>query len=130
MRFKVGSFIAIVACLVMAASLLAQSDALSGTWSGDWGPNSADRNAITMEVKFDGKAVTGNITGGRNVTSAIPLTNASFDPKTGAFKAEASVAGRGGAQVHYKIDGKVQGKEMTGSWNHDNRTGDFKLTKK
>ena len=32
------------------------------------------RNRVTVDLKWDGKALTGNITGGDNVTKAIPLT--------------------------------------------------------
>ena len=34
-----------------------------------------------------------------------------------------------GAMVHYVIDGKLEKNMMSGSWNHDNRKGDFKLTR-
>jgi len=43
---------------------------------------------------------------------------------------EADAKGRGGQTIHYVIDGKVEKNTMTGSWNHDNRKGDFKITKK
>jgi hypothetical protein len=36
----------------------------------------------------------------------------------------------GGKDIHYVIDGKVENNTMTGSWNHDNRKGDFKIMKK
>ena len=37
---------------------------------------------------------------------------------------------RSGANVKYVIEGKLEGTNLTGSWNHDNTKGDFKLTKK
>jgi hypothetical protein len=42
---------------------------------------------------------------------------------------EADATGRRGS-VHYTIDGKLEGDTMTGSWSHDDRKGDFKITKK
>jgi len=36
---------------------------------------------------------------------------------------------RGSSAIHYVIDGKVNNSTMTGSWNHDNRKGDFKISK-
>jgi hypothetical protein len=114
----------------MVVSALAQgSDPLSGAWSGDWGPNAADRNTVTLELKWDGKVLTGNITGGTNVSKPIPIQKGTFDAKTGAVHMQADVQSRG-ATVHYVIDGKVEKNSMSGSWNHDNRKGDFKLTKK
>jgi hypothetical protein len=43
---------------------------------------------------------------------------------------EAKAPAPGGATYHYIIDGKIENGTMTGSWNHDNRKGDFKITKK
>ena len=62
--------------------------------------------------------------------SAVELKKCTFDVKTGAVHMEADAKSRRGADIHYVIDGKVEGNTMTGSWNHDNRKGDFKITKK
>jgi len=42
---------------------------------------------------------------------------------------EFDVPGNNGETVHYMIEGKVEGKMMTGSWGHDAQRGDFRLTK-
>ena len=128
MRFRRLVFLGLLACLSIVVSALAQ-DPLSGTWSGDWGPSPGDRNDVTLQLKWDGKALTGNITGGTNVTSPIALQKSTFDAKTGAVHMEADASSRG-RTVHYVVDGKVDKGSMTGSWNHDNRKGDFKITKK
>ncbi len=117
-------------CLVLAASAFAQQsggDKLSGTWVGDWGPSAADRNQVTVELKWDGKALTGAVNPGPN---AVALQKATFDPKTDAVHFEADAKGRSGNILHYTIDGKVDKGTMTGSWSHDTRKGDFKITKK
>jgi hypothetical protein len=129
MRLSIVTFLSVVACLVIVASALAQADAVSGTWTGDWGPSPNDRNDVTLQLKWDGKALTGNITGGTNVSGPIALQKTSFDPKTGAVHMEADASSRG-RTIHYVVEGKVEKGAMTGSWNHDNRKGDFKLTKK
>ena len=130
MRLRVLASFAVVACLLMVISVFAQgSDPLSGTWTGDWGPSPSDRNDVTLVLKWDGKALTGNVTAGTNVSAPIPIQKATFDPKTGAVHMEADAMSRG-RSVHYVIDGKVDKNTMTGSWNHDNRKGDFKITKK
>jgi hypothetical protein len=107
--------------------LNAAPDPLSGTWTGDWGPNEYDRNQVTVELKWDGQNLTGTVNPGPN---AVELKKTTFDPKTGAIHMEADAASRRGGQVHYIIDGKVEGNNMTGSWSHDNRKGDFKIAKK
>jgi len=130
MRLRVLASFAVVACLLMVVSVFAQgSDPLSGTWTGDWGPSPSDRNDVTLVLKWDGKALTGNVTAGTNVSAPIPIQKGTFDPKTGVVHMEADAMSRG-RSVHYVIDGKVEKNTMTGSWNHDNRKGDFKITKK
>ena len=131
MKIRIWGSVMGLACLLAAASLWAQgANPITGSWTGNWGPNAYDRNNVTLDLKWDGKALTGNVSGGENVSSAIPVEKGSFDPKTGAIHMEVNAPGRGGATVHYIVDGKVEKGEMSGSWNHDNRKGDFKLTKK
>lgn len=103
------------------------ADPISGTWAGDWGPSASDRNTVTVDLKYDGKALTGTVNPGPN---AVPLSKSTFNAATGAVHMEADAKGRGGATVHYVIDGKIANGTMTGTWNHDAVKGDFKITKK
>lgn len=121
-----------VTFLLLAASLIVlplfAQDPLSGTWTGDWGPSATHRNNVTVELKWDGKALTGTVNPG---PSAVILQKSTFDPKTGTVHMEAdskNMAGNG--MVHFMIDGKVTGNTMAGSWNHGASKGDFKITKK
>jgi hypothetical protein len=131
MRVKVVGFVCFIACLAISISVFAQgkagADPISGTWSGDWGPTAAHRNPVTVDLKWDGKALTGVVNPGPR---AIQLQKTTFDAKTGAVHLEADAMGRGGATVRFVIDGKVENDTMTGSWLHDDRKGDFKITKK
>ncbi len=119
-----------VVFLLVAAGAFAQSgakDPLSGTWVGDWGPSASDRNQVTVELKYDGKNLTGTVNPGEH---AVKLEKCTYDPKTMKVHMEADAKGHSGAMVHYKIDGKVEGSSMTGTWNHDTTKGDFKIAKK
>jgi hypothetical protein len=119
-----------ISLFLLVTSVFAQ-DPLSGTWSGDWGPGPGDRNEVTLSLKWEGKALTGNVTGGENVGAPIPIQKGAFDPNSGKVHMEAVTKNpRSGQTVHFVIDGRVDKGTMTGSWNHDNRNGDFKLTKK
>lgn len=115
------------AAAAIGASKALVADPLSGTWTGDWGPSASDRNPVTVELKWDGKTLTGTVNPGPN---AVVLQKCTFDPKTGAVHMEADAKNRRGADIHYVIEGKVENATMSGSWNHDNRKGDFKITKK
>ncbi len=120
--------ICLVFCLTISASAFARAaDPLSGTWVGDWGPSAADRNQVTVEFKWDGKTVTGTVNPGPN---AVAVEKGTFDPKTNAVHFEANAKNRRGNMVHYVVEGKIEKTTMTGSWSHDNRKGDFKITKK
>ena len=129
------SVIGLLACLAVAVvagqgKALAQSDVLSGTWTGDWGPNAADRNQVSVDLKWDGKALTGTVRSTRPARPDVSISNATFDAATGVVKMEAEARNpRSGQAVKYVIDGKLSGTSMSGSWNHDNSKGDFKLTK-
>ena len=64
MRHKLlTSFFFLLACLALALPLLAQ-DPVSGTWTGDWGPSLYDRNPVTVDLKWDGKVLSGNVNSG------------------------------------------------------------------
>ncbi len=127
---KILQLVCLAVCLAIAASAFGQtagSDPLSGTWTGDWGPSPDHRNQVTVELKWDGKNLTGTVNPGPN---AVEMQKATFDPKEGAVHFEADAKNRRGDTVHYIVDGKAEKGVMTGSWSHDNRKGDFKITKK
>ena len=129
MRIKTLHLLCLAVSLALAvpAFVKAGSDPLSGTWVGDWGPSPSDRNQVTVELKWDGKSLTGTVNPGPN---AVELLKTSFDSKTGAVHMEADAKSRRGTAIHYLIDGKVEKGTMTGTWSHDDRKGDFKITKK
>jgi hypothetical protein len=122
----------ILICLAMAIPVLALqrgNDPLSGTWTGEWGPNAADRNTVSVDLKWDGKALSGTIHSINYQRADVTLLKSTFDATAAAVHMEADVMGRGG-MVHYVIDGKLANGSISGSWNHGNSKGDFKLAKK
>jgi hypothetical protein len=134
MKVRTLSVICLLTCLVIAAPTLAQrgpaqSDPLTGSWSGEWGPNAQDRNQVTVDLKWDGKVLTGVVRTANR--PEVNLSNSTFDATTRTVKMEAVAKNpRTDANVKYLIEGKLDGTTMSGSWNHDNGKGDFKLTKK
>jgi hypothetical protein len=136
MRVRMMSVIGLLVCAAVAVPMLAQqgatpADPLSGTWTGDWGPSPGDRNQVNVELKWDGKALTGVVKSVSPARADVTLTNSSFSASTQTVKMEAEAKNpRGGETIKYVIEGKLSGNTMTGSWNHDSRKGDFKLTKK
>ena len=126
MRVKILCLVCSVMFFAIAVSAAAQSgDPLTGSWAGDWGPSETHRNQVTVELKWDGKTLAGTVNSG-----AITLQKCTFDAKTGAVHMEADTKDRRGNDIHYVIDGKVDNGKMSGSWDHGNRKGDFKIAKK
>ena len=129
--FGLFCFLACLAIAIPALALQQSSDPLTGTWTGDWGPNAADRNTVSVDLKWDGKALTGVVHSINYQRADVTLQKSTFDSAAGAVHMEADVANpRGGAVIHYVIDGKLANGSMSGSWNHGTSKGDFKLTKK
>lgn len=138
MRLKTSQIVAFLLCLTIAVPVLAfepvlqrGSDALTGTWTGDWGPSPGDRNTVSVDLKLNGKAVTGVVHSINFQRPDVMLQKSTFDPTSGGIHLEADAPRPGGgAPIHYVIDGQLANGVMTGSWNHDGKKGDFKLTKK
>jgi len=136
MRARTLSAICLLICLVVTVPMLAQRgaaqpDPLTGTWTGDWGPSAQDRNQVSVELKWDGKALTGVVKSLNPARGDVTLSNSSYDAATQTVKMQAEATSpRGGQPIKYVIEGKLTANSMTGSWNHDARKGDFKLTKK
>ena len=125
MRRKILTLFCLAMMVMVVVPVFAQ-DPISGKWSGDWGPSRFDRNQVTTEFKLSGKTVTGTVNSEGKV---VQVKNGTFDPNTKAFHMEADAPGPGDRIVHFVIDGKLENNMLTGSWNHDTRKGDFKITK-
>ena len=130
MRVRDISVICLLVCLVLAVPAMARqaaNDPVSGSWTGDWGPNARDRNQVTVDLKWDGKALNGVVkTANRQ---EVTLQKSTFDPATSTVRMTAQAQARGGATVTYVIEGKVANGVMSGSWNHDAVKGDFTIKK-
>jgi hypothetical protein len=130
------SVICLLACVAIALPILAQQksaagDPLSGTWTGDWGPNAADRNQVSVDLKMDAGAVTGTVHSVTPKRDDVAITKGTYTAAGNKVHLEAEAKNpRSGATVKYIIDGTLAGTSMTGTWNHDATKGDFKLTKK
>ena len=136
MKIRTLGVICLLACFAVAAPLIAgqgkaaPADPLTGTWTGDWGPSAQDRNQVSVDLKWDGRALTGMVKSVRPARPDVAITKASYDAATGVVKMEAEASNpRSGQKVTYVIDGKLAANSMSGSWNHDSSKGDFKLSK-
>ena len=110
-----------------------ESETLNGTWAGDWGPSAADRNTVSVDLKLDGGTVTGTVHSLNPEKPDVAIRKGTFDSRKGVLRLEAEVPNPKGGKwrpLHYMITGKVENGSISGSWNHADKKGDFKLSKK
>ena len=117
-----------MACVAICLPVLAQQGhPLTGTWSGDWGATSTQRNQITFVMNWDGKNVTGLINPGPD---SIPIASVFVDPTNWTVRIEADTKNK----VHISAEGKLEDlgsyhRTIKGSWMQGSTKGDFKITR-
>jgi len=142
----------IFALLIAAAVSVAAQEGhpLTGTWYGDFGMTTGQRNDLTVILKWDGSNVSGLVNPGPNV---VPIKSARMDVKLGTPAQRGERGGQGGApatpsqfSVHFEVDaksktgamdhfvfdGKIENpvagnRTMVGNWTCGNNKGDFRL---
>jgi uncharacterized damage-inducible protein DinB len=121
----------LVACAVLfsAQSISAQSgggaaDPISGIWTGDIGLTLTNRNPVKFELKYDGTAITGTVTG----PGPAEFKSGTFDPTTGALRLEVDVKGDG-ASARFVFEGVAVNGMATGRVNDGKQIGSFRITK-
>ena len=105
-----------------APVITADSGPLNGTWSGNWTPKGGGPDAMTIEIRQDTATLTGKL------VNPVPMefSKTTFNAKTGIFTAEATDPKSG---KHYKLDGKVEGTELKGTFTAGDAAGDMRLIK-
>jgi hypothetical protein len=118
----------LLACMAICAPVFPQQGhPLTGTWSGDWGATSTQRNQITFVMNWDGKNVTGLINPGPD---SIPIASVFLDVSNWTVRIEADTKNK----VHISAEGKLEHlgsyhRTIKGSWMQGSTKGDFKITR-
>src|SRR5438132_6081192 len=92
MRTTTFRIVCCLVCVAVAVPVLALqrgADPLTGTWAGDWGPSPGDRNTVTVDLKWDGKALTGVVHSINYDRPDVSLQKSTFDSATGTVHMEA-----------------------------------------
>jgi hypothetical protein len=123
-------FLLSVLALTAATTLGQEGHPLTGTWSGDWGPNTTDRQRVTVVMSWDGKNVTGLINPGPD---AIPLKSVFLDVTNWNVRLEAEGKDRSGP-VRILAEGRLEDlgsyhRRLVGTWTQGAATGDLRLTR-
>jgi len=132
MKMKIMRMIGLLTVLAIAVPALPQAlnegqgHPLKGVWLGDWGVDKAKRTPVTIEMNWDGKAVTGSINPGPD---AVVFTKAELNPDNWTVHLEAESRG-----ARYVIDGQIENlgslrRTISGTWTQGSQKGNFRITR-
>jgi hypothetical protein len=113
----------VTAMLLPAFAAAAGVHEIVGTWSGNWMPKGGSLDAVTVELRED---TAGKLTGKFLTPTPMDFSEASFNPATKAIAFEATNAKTGKL---YRVDGKIKGTELIGTFVANDMTGEVRLIK-
>ena len=122
--------VVLIVLIGLAAGAIAQEGhPLTGTWSGDWGPSTAQRNHLTLVMSWDGKNISGVLNPGDN---AVQIPSIFLDVTNWTVRIEADAKDQSGKAVHIAAEGKLDDigsyhRKLSGSWTQGTTKGDFRL---
>ena len=122
----------LLVCLAISICAVAQEGhPLTGTWSGDWGPTTAQRNHITLVMNWDGKNISGILNPGPD---AVQIPSIFLDVTNWTVRIEADAKDPSGSPVHITAEGKLDDigsshRKISGTWRQGNARGDFRVTR-
>jgi hypothetical protein len=127
-------FLSCICALLVAAAIPAISQEghpLSGTWTGDAGPNVTTRTHLTIVLNWDGKAITGLVNPGPD---AGTLRSVVLDPATWTVRMEGDLKDSTGKAAPFSGEGKIENlgsihRTIKGTWKHGAVSGDFRLAR-
>ena len=116
----------ILPCLALGLTLVAspafaQADALGGTWSGHWIPESG-YDAVTVRFVLNDDAITGEMLN----QAPVEFDSIMFDPDSLSLVTEAESADHGHVLIEARIEDVTR---LNGTLIHRDRTGAVRLTK-
>jgi hypothetical protein len=125
------TFLGVSLALGSLAALAQEGHPLSGTWSGNWGPNATQRTEVTFVLNWDGKNVTGLMNPGPD---SSPVSGVFVDYATWTVRIEADAKDASGKPTHIVAEGKLEDlasphRTIHGTWQQGATKGDFKLTR-
>lgn len=121
----------LVALCLAAVAHAQEGHPLSGTWSGDWGPSTTQRNHLTIVLNWDGKNVTGTINPGPN---AVAIGGVFLDVTNWTVRVEADAKDAAGKVTHIAAEGRIEDlasyhRRLVGTWTQGDTKGDFRVTR-
>jgi hypothetical protein len=132
MRLKAAClFLILIGSMLTMAASAQEGHPMSGTWAGEWGPDKAHRNQVTIIMNWDGKAITGMMNPGPD---KVLIKTASLDSSKWSFHLEADAKDPTCAVQKFVADGKLENigsykRTVTGTYTYGTTKGDFKIVR-
>ena len=132
MRKPLGRAVGLVVFLAAAVPVSAQfGHPLKGSWTGDWSPSAGQQVHVLVEMKWDGKAITGTVNPGPH---GVAISKATLDPVSWNVHLEADGKDAAGKAFHYVMDGKLENigsynRVLSGTWTEGATKGPLKLVR-
>jgi hypothetical protein len=132
MRRRAFHIIGVLGCLLIAATAVSQEGhPLTGTWSGSWGPTTAEQKHVTLVMAWDGSKVTGVINPGPD---SIPISVVTLDPMTWTVRIEAERKDKSGKASRIEAEGKLEDlssihRKLIGTWTDGTSKGALRLVR-
>jgi hypothetical protein len=132
MRKPLGRAVGLVVFLAAAVPVSAQfGHPLKGSWTGDWSPSAGQQVHVLVEMKWDGKAITGTVNPGPH---GVAISKATLDPVSWNVHLEADGKDAAGKAFHYVMDGKLENigsynRVLAGTWTEGATKGSLKLVR-
>jgi len=102
---------------------------LTGTWSGDWGPDATDRRHLTVVMAWDGDAISAIVNPGPD---AVTVPAVQLDLTSWMVRLDAARPGRPGPAVAAEGQREDLGsphRRITGTWREGDVSGTFHLVR-
>ena len=125
------SLIAAALLLGLMSLIAQQGHPLTGTWNGDWGPDTIHRNPLTLVLNWDGKNVTGQINPGPD---AVTISSVNVDVNNWNVRIDADAKDKSGKTEHITAEGHLDDlgsyhRNITGTWRQGSASGNFKIVR-
>jgi len=132
MRLKAAClFLILIGSMLATAASAQEGHPMTGTWAGEWGPDKAHRNQVTIIMNWDGKTISGMINPGPD---KVLIKTATLDTSKWMFHLEADAKDPTCAMQHFVAEGKLENigsytRTVTGTYTYGTTKGDFKITR-
>jgi hypothetical protein len=130
MRVRAGVLLAVIATSLAPGTTTVRGQEghpLTGTWSGDWGPDAEDRRHLTVVMSWDGDEISAIVNPGPD---AVTVPAVQLDVTSWTVRIEAQRPGTQGGAI--AAEGRLEDlgsphRTITGTWREGADTGTFRL---